>query len=240
MSDDSLKEILASAMAASLRNLPTTPIEPPGCRDCGKAYEVPDAARYEPRFDYLRYCDACAAKRDTQRCLDRGFRSVPAAYAWAALDAPELEKRVTGRPAVKDAPESVLGAARVVFVGGAGMGKTSLAVALYRYALPKVRGSGLFVSAFRLAEARSKMRLGEESPLLAAATSVRLLLLDDVGNEPKTELSSLPSVVFERHEDERPAWVTTAFGPDELARRYGDGFARRVFERALVIRLGAK
>ncbi len=237
---DSLKDIMDSAMAASLRNLPTTPIEPPGCKACGRAFQIPDAAYYEHGYEYVRYCAECAAKRDAQRCLERGMRSVPAAYAWAALDAPELSKRVTGRPGVKDAPEAVLGAARVVFVGGAGMGKTSLAVALYRYALPKVRGSGLFVGAFRLAEARAKQRLGEESPLLAAATSVRILLLDDVGNEPKTEMSSLAGVVFERHDEERPTWITTAFSPDELARRYGDGFARRVFERALIVRLGAK
>jgi hypothetical protein len=70
------------------------------------------------------------------------------------------------------------------------------------------------------------------------AMGCSVLALDDLGNE-RAERSAVPDVIFERHAEDRPTWLTTAFGPDAIAKRYGDGIARRVFERAAVIDLSA-
>lgn len=236
----SLRDIMAAAMAASLKALPDPPCGPRAraCKTCGDGYDVPDAAMYDPWFEPMPYCAPCLAERRVQKAIAGFLRSVPTSYAWASLDAPELAKRVRGLAAAKAQAPAILGAERVVFIGPTGAGKTSLAVALLRWLLPELGGDGLFVHAFRLADAKSKQRLGEESPTITAATCCRVLLLDDLGNEPKTELSAIPSVVFERHAEAAQTWVTTPFGPEEIARRYGDGVSRRIYERALVIRLG--
>jgi hypothetical protein len=47
-------------------------------------------------------------------------------------------------------------------------------------------------------------------------------------------------VVFERHDAERPTWITTGFSSQQLADFYGDGFLRRILEGAMVVRLVAK
>lgn len=239
----SLGDIMAAAMEASLKNnMP----EPPGgprnraCRACGEGYDVPDAAMYDRGFEFSLDCAACQTKRRAEKTIVRFLRSVPTAYAWASVDSPELPKRVSGYQLARAQSLAILGAERVVFIGATGAGKTSLAVALLREALHELGGDGLFVHAFRLAEAKANQRLGEESPIITAAVRARVLLLDDLGNEPKTELSAIPGVVFERHAEAMQTWVTTPFGPEEIARRYGDGVARRIYERALVIRLGTK
>ncbi len=244
--EDSLKNIMAAAMAASKainrdgwREPPYGPRERK-CKTCGEGYDISDEAMYDREVAYSPYCVACQNERRAQRATESFLRSVPASYAWAALDAPELQKRVRGYARAMAQSEGILAAERVVFVGPTGSGKTSLAVALLRAALPNLGGDGLFVHSFRLAEAKSKQKLGEESPLISACNWARVLLLDDLGNEPKTELSAVPSVVFERHAEARVTWVTTAFTSDDLARRYGDGVSRRIYERALPIQLGAK
>jgi hypothetical protein len=47
-------------------------------------------------------------------------------------------------------------------------------------------------------------------------------------------------VIFDRHAENRPTWVTTGLTKDQLVKRYGPGVVARVFERAKVIRIAAK
>lgn len=163
--------------------------------------------------------------------------SIPARFRWARLGAPELASRcqlqgVTAQVAV----ELVLRAAGAVFAGPAGSGKTSLAVACM-YA----RGTGLFVPALRLGTARQQSRLGDgEASAVEDAVRAPLLLLDDVGQEAKTTSNAVKDVVFARHDADRPTWITTGMSPQQLAELYGDGFARRIFEGAYAVRMGAK
>ncbi len=164
-------------------------------------------------------------------------RSIPKSYRWARPDSPELAARVrTADPAAM--ARTIAAETNVIILGAAGAGKTSLAVASLRaLAAPYAR----FLHAYRLGTVRIQNAAGEgEAALVDLAMSAPLILLDDVGNERQTANNAVPDVIFERHAAELPTWYTTAFEPADIAKRYGDGVARRMFERALVVRLGAK
>lgn len=185
-------------------------------------------------------CDAIWAEESRKRELAIETRSIPARYHWSAPESPELQKRITGHDSTKDSLESICEAASAVFTGPAGAGKTSLACAALR--LAKRQGAMvLFEHSYKLANARALHKLGDGEPALVdRAMSCQLLLIDDLGNERRTELSAVSDVIFERHAEERCTWVTTAFSPSEIAAKYGDGISRRVFEGAKVVRLGKK
>ena len=65
-----------------------------------------------------------------------------------------------------------------------------------------------------------------------------MVLLDDIGSERDTAANALPDVVFERHAEDRPLWVTTGLSKEQLVARYGEGIVGRLFERSSVIRMG--
>lgn len=196
--------------------------------------------------------------------------TLPAAFAGATLDAPWLgplvgadalrrARGLAGMPdssAAAGAPSSFQGAGATlvasglrgaVFVGPAGAGKTSLAVAAFRALVEgsyvrtrwdTSRARHRYTSAHALAKARAMHPLGEgESPLVLAALSAPLLLIDELGGEDPRYASAVTEVLYERHAEGRPTWVTTGVGPSELATRYGGGIARRLFEGAEVFRL---
>lgn len=98
---------------------------------------------------------------------------------------------------------------------------------------------GLFVSAIDLGVARAHERLGREAPLVERAMGAPLLVLDDLGAEQLTALSAVGDVIHKRHAGMMPTIISTGFAEQGIAARYGDGIARRVFEGAVVIRVGA-
>ena len=79
-----------------------------------------------------------------------------------------------------------------------------------------------------------------EAPLVESCFAATLLVIDELGGEDPRYASAVAEVLFERHEQARPTWVTTGVGPTEIASRYGGGIARRVFEDAAVFRLSRK
>jgi hypothetical protein len=64
-------------------------------------------------------------------------------------------------------------------------------------------------------------------------------VLDNLSDDSKFETNTIPDVIIERHAEERTTWITTELEPEALAKRYGGGIARRVFEHAQIIRFGA-
>lgn len=164
------------------------------------------------------------------------YDSVPASYRWADPSAPDAKKLLGARCKldVKLAGES-LNAPRIVFLGPAGTGKTSLAVyMMLRRAATGTRA--LYVPAHRLALARLQHRAGDGEPrLVEQAMAVDLLLLDDVGTERPNQTNAVPDVIIERHAEGRATWITTGLDDAALARHYGDNVARRVREGAVVI-----
>lgn len=178
--------------------------------------------------------------------------SIPQAFRWASFDSPDLARRIGSVTAIADARRAV-GASRMVLVGMAGCGKTSLLAAMLRAWTGQLRSEargGFFVASFRLALARQAHPLGDgEPPEVARALGTPLLCLDELGAEPMPPTSAVAEVIHERHAQGRPTWVTSGLGDaesgpmqfelsriqDAIAKRYGDGVARRLLEGATVI-----
>lgn len=186
-------------------------------------------------------CWDCERKAELDRhereAFDASFQSIPASHRHCALTAPALADWVKHTAPIPALSERVLGSRRVMFMGPAGSGKTTLAVACLRVRVPH----GRYVDARSLGTARIQHRAGDgEAPLVAACSRAPLLLLDDLGQESNTATNAIPDVIFERHARDAATWVTTGLGRNDITSRYGDGIARRLFEGALVVQLGSK
>lgn len=186
-------------------------------------------------------CRACADKDLARQWRDVAVRQIPPAHAEASLDAPWLVKLI-GDSAIETA-RGALDAERVAAVGPAGSGKTSLVCAMLAASkfLPKDGAWPRYTSAHQLAKARAFHPLGEgEAPVIARALSAGLLVIDELGGEDQRYASAVAEVIYERHANAMPTWVTTGVGPKEIGDRYGGGISRRIFEGATVFRLGAR
>ncbi len=206
-----------------------------GCQDprCTRCHpEQADAQRERQRQYGLETARGEAVQR------------IPPAYAGATLAAEWLAVLV-GPLTIARAHE-VVSVPRVAFVGPPGAGKTSLAAAMFRACAAGEQSTKTlygyrWVSSHKLAKARAGQPLGEgEAPLVQSCIDASLLVLDELGGEDPRYASAVGEVLFERHEQARPTWVTTGVGAKEIATRYGGGIARRVFEDAVIFRLGAK
>lgn len=176
---------------------------------------------------------------------------IPPKYRMAAFGSEELTARVTAKMAIA-ATQRALEASGIVWTGLSGSGKTSLACAAIRgraeyevsmamHLRTTTRPTSMFLRASELAVASKHQSLGEGVPeLVKQASGVDLLVLDELGSEPRSpHWTDVEDVVFARYERDLPTWYTTWTDADDIAKRYGDGFARRVFEKATVIDCGA-
>jgi DNA replication protein DnaC len=214
------------------------------CRECCVAVSVDGDWRCRACLDR-----AVVRRRDAVQAAV--LASIPSHYRWAHFRAPELRARVTPPRAIDDASRAT-DAHSVVIMGAAGAGKTSLATALlvdrvnrnltaeHSPALSARQSpAGIFTNTFEIAKARREHRLGDgEAHTVAIAISARILLLDELGSESDGNNTAVAELIHARHEQDRPTIFTTPFTAQQLAARYGDGVARRVFENAVVIRLG--
>lgn len=171
--------------------------------------------------------------------------SLPAAFTGATFDA-EWLGRLVGEANLKKAREATQ-APRVALFGLPGTGKTSLVVAMFTAALRASKrdvwrkAEHLYVSAHGLAKARAMHPLGQgEAPLVARSLNAPLLVIDELGGEDARHASAVAEVIYERHAEDMPTWVTTGVDPAKLADRYGGGIARRLFEGAVVFKLVRK
>lgn len=129
---------------------------------------------------------------------------------------------------------------RVCLMGTSRGGKTSLAVAMLRAWVAKHERAAMFVPAHRLGVARIQHPAGHgEAALVESAMRVPLVLLDDLGSERDFPTNPIADVIFERHVQDLPTWVTTGLTREPLVARYGAGVVARLFERATVIHVGA-
>lgn len=218
-----------------------------------------DCARCQARWPRPGVCDWCACRLPPQppspdeaaqlgRVIPRAFRGV----TWR--DLPRLKQDDGKTPRVACAPEAFMpnrvalsDARRCVLLGPAGAGKTTVASAWAWHHI------GLGVDRVRWFDAPELLR--NERPEESRATPIELavtagaLVLDDLGAElegaPKDSgllaqrIGACSRVIGERFDRQRPTLITTGFDQAWIERHYGDRIARRVFERAAVVRLGA-
>ena len=184
-----------------------------------------------------RVCDACSAFRAKEKRMAELLEGIPAEYRWARFGNPDLARRVKSGQAMIQA-RTHRDASRVVFAGPAGVGKTSLAVAMFLERAERVGLRAVFAPCWRLGAARARAE-DSDPELLRASLRADLLLLDDLGSERNMPSNPIPDLIFERHAEGRATWVTTWMSLPDLRERYGDGIARRVLERAVIIDCGA-
>jgi DNA replication protein DnaC len=198
------------------------------CRTCSSPVSSPG------------FCEPCDAARSRQRWARRALEVIPRAFSEAALDAPWLVALVGAK--VIDEAVAALAATRIVAVGPPGAGKTSLVAAMLVRAQFAFRDpSPLWVSAHAIAKARAGHPLGQgEAPLIERALRASILVVDELGGEDERYAGAVKELLFERHAQEQPTWVTTGVGPQQISDRYGGGIARRVFEDATVFRLSGR
>lgn len=164
----------------------------------------------------------------------RHLAPIPREHAWARFSAPELGQR-TDRAAWAQLHRALVGAAKtVVLAGHAGTGKTTLATAAYRQLLETGgHRTGLWLPVARMvAAATRESRLGEEPRVLGQARRCSVLLLDDLGAEPRGDLSraTVDDVISERHREQRWTIVTSGLSAEQMLERYGAGVHRRLTE----------
>ena len=128
----------------------------------------------------------------------------------------------------------------VVWMGPPGAGKSSLAVASLRRWVSGSSRAAMFIAAHHLATARIQHAAGRgEAPAVARAIAAPMLLIDDLGAGNATATDAASDVIRDRVDQGKPLWITTGLTAQELAARYDGGAIRRIFERAMVVKVGA-
>lgn len=174
--------------------------------------------------------DAIERREDTHFNIPKDFR-------WAKFSARLLRERVKPASAI----DRALGVTElpIVLTGKAGAGKTALGCALLRRFSEKLGVVGCYADTIKLSYARKIHPLGMgEAPALSAAMNAPLLFLDELGAEEGLD-QAIDQLVRLRFR--RPTIFATPHRDLDIVARYGDGFARRVYDGATVIKLsGAK
>lgn len=235
---------LADAIAAALPEGASFP-EPtrrPCSGKCGATVFAPGPA----------WCPACIAKADAidaavqdAAALAPALESIPNTWRWAALGDSTLHDRARGvhRELVTTIDRERPWPDGVTITGPAGLGKTSLAAAIFSAWVIGETSKGVdrralarFVSARMLPAQRVTDVAG-----YAALVASPFIVLDDVGAEGDmpSARAAVADMLAERHAWERPTIVTTFLDEAGVVARYGDGIARRLFERALLVTLKA-
>ncbi len=199
------------------------------CRDCG-------AASWSDR------CEACDEKHTTECDYATRMAWAPQRLRWATFGAPHLAERVRDARAIARAKAAVAERPRsIVFLGAAGVGKTSLSVATAD-AMSERGPRPVFVDALSLSTARQRARLGDEAEEVAAAMRARLVVIDELGRGRASAWDATPDLLLRKYNDDRPMIITTPMATvDALcAQLADDGLSRRVFEGAVVISMTAK
>lgn len=198
------------------------------CSSCGSAFLAMGPATR---------CNACDERTAIRTAISLAMGTIPPRYRGLSLARPETFR---GRVKASEATRLVRALANVdlsvslilTLSGGAGVGKTTLASAFFGAWLEseartiQERESAQFVSARIVPSFRGQ-------PAMTDLMKQRLLFIDDLGSEEPTPTgrNALATLISERHEWERPTIITTWLDVDGVRNAYGDGIARRLFER---------
>lgn len=224
----------------------------------------PDPGRYLCRVcrcmvRFPGICSGCAndtAAEAWARRLGRWLTTIPAMYRDASWDALPTLTRDDGARRVTlstgktfaELRGALAGARRVVLLGPAGSGKSTIAQCLLRERwerAPELRHRFIIAPTLREPERRADDRRPHPLDL---ALSADVLVLDELGAEiegaqPGSGLLAQrvgpgSSAVGLRFDLGKPTIITTGLDRAAMTALYGDRVARRAFEGAVVIRLG--
>jgi DNA replication protein DnaC len=230
------------------------------CADCNAVKLAPAQALYCADCKKKRR-EAAASEQQRQqrenavRKLDGEFRDYasggrysgglthPPAWEHARFDNPEFRRRASRKivAAVERwSPER----GSLLLSAFTGAGKTAAVLAwLYRMrdaAFAKARAGEdakivpfAFITGHELANCRRRWSIGEESPLVKLATSVDVLVLDELGFEPMAE--ELFEVIDHRYRARRSTVITTGRTVEWFKGNYGDALFRRLIEPGTVV-----
>ncbi len=195
--------------------------------------------------DTARACE-CRRRRIT-RARSRGMQgTLPQRYRGVSFDRPPISDMARNPQtaavvreirAYCDGISDELEAGNGIWLhGGAGTGKTSLAMLISKTALE----AGHSVAIYSLPRLLARIRrtydtdAGEEGYLsfFDRLTSVDLLHLDDLGAEKRTDwvLEQLYAIVDRRYEEQRAIVVTTNMETDELKEQIGERTVSRLLQ----------
>lgn len=126
-----------------------------------------------------------------------------------------------------------LGDRSLVIIGPSGAGKTTfVAESVLRYVerpdatAGELRGLLAWTTGHALAAARREAPLGRRAPLIDRCVDARVLVIDELGQEP---LSEVPfEIVDLRYAAGRSTVVTSGLPSTEFRARYGDAMWRRL------------
>lgn len=223
----------AEAHRAACTDRPCTACERFVCA-CGKPFDGAKNFR----------CRDCWRASKLETALAPMRESVPKRFRWAMSGGPELGQRVKASPDLVARALKAPPSGDMLLHGDTATGKTSLVVAMLDAWVrqdPEQRAGARFVESYWLAGARARHALGQgEAPAVTSAMKATLLVLDDLGSESDDRRNVIADVVFHRHNEELPTWITTGFTVEQLVNRYGSQVIRRIVEQGKRVELGGK
>jgi DNA replication protein DnaC len=203
-------------------------------------------------------CEVCGKREETE-AEDREHQArldlaIPPLYqdvTWEAL--PTLmnedgtEPRVALSPQqIEDVREAFATHPRIILLGPAGGGKSSLAAAHVRAALDDKIVNARFFSARALVDKPG----GDPLEELICRSANRATVIDDLGTEfhgapaggglAAQRIVVIDNALRDRHERKLGYIITTEYDRPRIEHFYGDGLARRIFEGAIIIPVGRK
>ena len=149
----------------------------------------------------------------------------------------KLDKYISVFPPTRD-PKNI------VLIGGAGTGKTHAA----QYAGARLLDRGfsvIFTTAFSLVQRFKDYIFNFEHAALGPLLTCDLLIIDDLGTEPKIKNISdeyLLNVINERLANNSPFLITTNLSPDDILARYDERLTSRILSKqsSVVIEMKGK
>jgi DNA replication protein DnaC len=245
-----MSECIALAKGVPFENPnPSMDAEKPKCHRCKYDFVELVGSKTLDDGTTLYICKTCkehlgqlkeARDKTVAERTGRFLRDVPAIpVEWLDLQGAEFRKRVRSSALLKFAQQhdpDTHGSA--VLLGPSGSGKTLAAVGLAHRLVAAVKKApteqavflvsiSRWMTAHSLARARRQYSLGDgEAPAIAEAMDAPLLIIDELGFEPATEV--LFEVVDARYAKRWPTIVTSGKTQVEFTERYGDALVRRL------------
>lgn len=227
------------------------PVGKARCEHCGQIREWGD----EPTCGCELNLELQESRSIRRQQVDATIeRIIPEGMRWARLGTPEWGKVEAKERRVGDFVRRWnRDAGSVLILGPTGAGKTAAAIALMfrilnRASKPEETERNVrwalgmkFIDASELGVARRNSKLGDEAGLVEQAKRASLLVLDEVGFEPFTQVPY--EVVNARYLAGSPTIITSGLlcskrkNVNEFAKRYGAAFMRRITDRGGIINL---